>query len=156
MDCKLLRIEEEVQDALDVAGEAGVVERRGKALGAAAVAHVHADDVAAGAPQFVGIADDVLRVRGAFEAVEDDDGGPRRPLRQRLPVAVAEDLAGDLAAARGRDFDELSDGRGKSVVAAKEVAEDGLQVAVGEEAARLEIGCTKVDRRGRTSAATLR
>ena len=42
---------------------------------AAAVAHVHADDVAAGTPELVGVADDVLRVGGTFEAVDDDDCG---------------------------------------------------------------------------------
>ena len=57
------RVEEEVHDAIDVVGEAGVVERRRERVSrAAAVAHVHADDVAAGAPELVGVADDVLRV----------------------------------------------------------------------------------------------
>ena len=53
---------EVAHDGEDVVGEAGVVEGGGEVLGAAAVAHVHADDAAAGAPEFVGVADDVLGV----------------------------------------------------------------------------------------------
>ena len=59
----VLSDEEVAHDGEDVAGEAGVIEGGGEVLGAAAVAHVHADDVAAGAPELVGVADDVLRVR---------------------------------------------------------------------------------------------
>jgi hypothetical protein len=78
---QLLRSQEEVQHAVDVPGQAGVVERRREALGAAAVAHVHADHVATGAPQLVGVADDVLRARRAFETVENDDRGSVGTLR---------------------------------------------------------------------------
>jgi hypothetical protein len=58
-------------------------------------------------------------------------------------VAVTEDLAGDLAAARGRDFDELGNRLRETVLATQEVAEDGLKMAVGEEAARLELGVAR-------------
>ena len=88
--------DEVVHHGEHVAGEAGVVERRRKGLGAAAVAHVHADDVAARAPQLVGVADDVLRVRRTFETVHDDGGWPRCADLLRLPVALAENLACDL------------------------------------------------------------
>ena len=57
----------------------------------------------------------------------------------RLPVAVAEDLAGDLAGGGGRDFDELLFGGRESVGAREIVAGDGLQVAVGEIAAGVEV-----------------
>ena len=59
---KAVEADEEAHDGEDVAGEAGVVEGGGEVLGAAAVAHVHADDVGAGEPELVGVADDVLRV----------------------------------------------------------------------------------------------
>ncbi len=129
---------ERAHDRGDIAREAGVVERGREGFGAAAVAHVHADDVEAGAPHLVGVADDVLRLRRAFEAVEDDDGEARGADLLGLPVAVAEDLAGDLVARGGGDFDELG-GEGRQVVAAAEiVAEDGLEMAVREPGARVE------------------
>ena len=62
-------------DGVDIQGEAGVIEGGGEVLGVAAVAHVHADDVCTGTPELVGVADDVLGVGGAFEAVDDDGGG---------------------------------------------------------------------------------
>jgi len=89
----VLGFEEEAHDVIDVGGHAGVIEGWGEAghlvVFAAAVAHIHADDVAAGAPELVGVADDVLRVGGAFEAVDDDDGGVVGPLGQGLPVTLA-------------------------------------------------------------------
>ena len=61
----------------------------------------------AGAPHLVGVADDVLRLRRAFEAVQHDDGEALGAHRLGLPVAVAEDLARDLIVGGGGDFDEL-------------------------------------------------
>jgi hypothetical protein len=52
-----------------------------------------------------------------------------------LPVAEAENAAGDLLADGGRDLDELSGGWREMIGARKEVSEDGLQMAVAEEAA---------------------
>jgi len=72
---EVFALEEELHDTLDVLREARVVERRrelcGFVLVAPAIPHVHADDVEACGPEFVGVADDVLRLRGAFEAVKD-------------------------------------------------------------------------------------
>jgi hypothetical protein len=115
-----------------------VVEGGAEALGAAAVSHVHADDVAAGVPELGGVADDVLGVRGAFEAVEDEDGEARGPDFDGLPMTFAEDLAGDLATVGRVDFDELGDGLREGVGARKEVANDGLKVAVTKPGARDE------------------
>jgi hypothetical protein len=139
---KVLGGDEMAEDVFDVGGEAGVVERGGEAchvagvtvagVAAAAVAHVHADDVAAGAPELVGIADDVLRLRRAFEAVEDDRGWARGAGGEWLPVAFAEDLCGDLRGACGGDFDELPDCGWEVVGAGEEVAKDGLDMWVGE------------------------
>ena len=141
---ELLGIEEEAHDVVDVGGHAGVVERGGEAshlvVVAAAVAHVHADDVAAGAPEFVGVADDVLRVGGAFKAVDDDDCGAIGAVGQGLPVTLAEDLAGDLGAMGGGDFYELAGGWGEMAGAWEEVAGDGLGVAVAEPGSGMERG----------------
>ncbi len=133
-----------MQDGEDVGGEAGVIEGGGECLGAAAVAHIHADDVAAGEPEFVGVADDVLRTGGAFEAVDDDGGGARGADVGGLPVAVTEDLAGHLIVGGRGDFDELVFGGRKVVFAGEIVADDGLEVAIGEEAAGLEIGFEEI------------
>ncbi len=124
---QLVAIGEEAEDGEHVAGEAGVVEGWGEVLGAAAVAHVHADDVAAGEPELVGVADDVLRVGGAFETVDDDGGRAGGAARDELPVAVAEDLAGHLIVGRGGDFDQLGFGWREVVFAGEIVAEDGLE-----------------------------
>ena len=51
-------------------------------------------------------------------------------LGKRLPVALAEDLAGNLRAARWGDLDELDVGRREHVRPGKEVAYDGLEMAV--------------------------
>ena len=109
--------DEVAKDVIDVGGEAGVVEGGGEArhvsvITSAAVAHVHTDDVAAGEPELVRVADDVLGPRGAFEAVEDDRGGTGRTVGEGLPIALAQDLGSDLRAVRGRNLDELRGGRG--------------------------------------------
>ena len=137
---QMVQIDEEAHDGVNVAGEAGVIERGGKRLGPAAVAHVHADDVAAGLPELVGVADDVLRVGGAFESMHDDGGRARGANVFGLPVAVAEDLAGDLVLGGRRDFDELRLGGGQAVGARQIVAEDGLQMAVAQKTPRMEVG----------------
>ena len=73
-----------------------------------------------------------------------DDDGCRlcRADVEGLPVAVAEDLAGDLIAglrsSGGRDFDEMGLGEREAVGAGEEVSSDGLQVSVLQEAAGLE------------------
>jgi hypothetical protein len=56
---------------------------------------------------------------------------------------VAENLARDLVFSRRRDLDELGLGRRKAVLAREIVAEDGLKMAVLQEAPRLEIGRLK-------------
>lgn len=129
---------EVIQYGEDVVGEAGVIEGGGEVFGSAAVAHVHADGVGSGEPELVGVADDVLGVGGAFEAVKQDGGGPFGADLQGLPVAVAEDLAADLVVGRGGDLDQDGLWRRELVLARKVVAEDGLEVAVLEEAAGAE------------------
>ena len=62
--------------------------------------------------------------------MDDDGGGTGGADVGGLPVAVAEDLAGDLVFGGGRDFDELGLGRREMIVAGQVVAEDGLQMAV--------------------------
>ena len=73
--------------------------------------------------------------------MDDDDGGAGGADFGGLPVAVTEDLARDLIVGCGRDFDEDGFGFGEVAVAGEIVAEDGLEVAVGEEAAGLEFYC---------------
>lgn len=116
-----------------------MVERRRKRFGAGAVAHIHADDIAAGLPELVGVADDVLRVGRAFEAMHDDGCGAGGANRFRLPMAVAEDLARDLMLGGWGDFDELRFGWREAVCTWKIVAEDGLQVTIAHKASRGEI-----------------
>ena len=55
--------DEVMHHVIDIGGHAGVIERGGEALRAAAVAHVHANDIAAGMPKLICIPDDVLRAR---------------------------------------------------------------------------------------------
>ena len=128
--------EEESQHVIDVRRQAGVIERGRKGchllVVAAAVAHVHADDVASGAPQLVGVAQDVLGMRGTLKPMEQDRRWLRRAYCGRLPVALAEDLAGDLASVRWRHLYELVYRRREMMAARKGVAEDGLRVAVGD------------------------
>ena len=131
--------DEEVHHREHVVGEPGVVERRRKRLGAAAVAHVHADDVAARAPQLVRVADDILRVRRAFEPMHDDGRGPRRANLLRLPVAMAENLARDLVRGRRRDLDQLRFGCRQAVDARQIVAGDGLQMSVAQKTPRTKL-----------------
>ena len=70
--------------------------------------------------------------------MENDGGGAGGALGERLPVTRAEDLAGDLRAACRGDLDELDDGRGESVTAGKEVADDGLEMAVHQPRTRMK------------------
>src|SRR5882757_8941532 len=122
----------------DVARQARVIESGRKLLGATTVAHIHADNVASGAPELVGIADDVLGVRRALETVDDDGRGTCGAHFRWLPMAMTENLARYLIAGRGGDFDQLGHGRGELVGARQEVADDGLEVTVREEAAGLK------------------
>ena len=59
----------------DVAGEAGVVERRRQVLRIPAVAHVHPHDIEAGTPGFLGGAPHVVRLAGTFQAVHQQKRG---------------------------------------------------------------------------------
>jgi len=72
--------------------------------------------------------------------VHDDDGWPGGADVLRLPVAVAEHLAGDLVLGRGRDLDELGLSGRKVVGPRKIIAEDGLQMTVAHEPARVKVG----------------
>ena len=118
-----------VDHRADVAGEPGMVERRSKLLGAAAVAHVHADHVHARQPRLAAGADHVRGFARAFEAVHDH-GGQRTVL---LPVAVAAHLH-----AVG-DGEEAALGFGQQVAARQEMAGEGLDVAAAQTASRHEI-----------------
>ena len=110
-------LDEEAHHHQHVTRQSRVIERRTQRFGAAAVAHVHADDVASALPQLVGVSNDVLRVRRAFEAMHDDRRGPRCTHLFRLPMAFAAHLACDLAIGRRRDLDELRL-RGRQIVGA--------------------------------------
>src|SRR5258707_515699 len=123
-------LDEKVHHHQHVVREARMVESGRKRLRAAAVPHIHADNVAARAPQLVRVADDILRLRRAFEPMHDDRGGPRCTNLLRLPVAVAEDLARNLVCGRGRHLDQLCFRRRKAVDPRQIVAGDGLQMSV--------------------------
>jgi len=131
--------DEEVHYDEHIVGEAGVVKRRRKRLGAAAVAHIHADDVATSTPELVRIADHVLRVRRAFQSVHDDGGRSRRANLDRLPMTLAEHLACDLACSRGRDLDKLWLGWWQTIRTRQIVAGNSLQVAVAEKTSWLKL-----------------
>jgi hypothetical protein len=122
-------------DAADVLRHPAVVERGGEVLGAAAVAHVHADDVEAAAVSLLRRAEHVERVGRAFEPVQQEQGRRRPALR--LPAAFEEDArAGlDLEEARLVERALLPEG-----AAAREVfgRDDGLRVRAGEERVRHE------------------
>ena len=111
-----------------VSRAAGVIERGRERITAAAVAHVHADDVHARGESAHGDAPDVTGIGRALEAVHQHRGEPRSALRFRLPVAVTEDATG----ISGIDFDGLSDAGKAKRRPGKKVADDGLQVTVGE------------------------
>ena len=76
-----------------ICGAAGVKERRRKRIGAAAVAHVHADDVHSRVPGSLRDALNVARVGGTIQPMHEHGREPRGPHRFRLPMAVAEDAA---------------------------------------------------------------
>ena len=119
-----------------VGGAAGVIERRSERLGAAAVAHVHADNVHAGSPGARGDAPHVARIGRAFEAVHEHRREPGGAHRFRLPMAMAE----DAAAIGGIDFDGFGDGGQMKRGTREKVANDGLQMAVREPGMRLKRG----------------
>ena len=89
-----------------IGGAAGVIERGRERIGAAAVAHVHADDVHAGGPGARGDAPHVAGIGRALEAVHQNRREPRGAHRLRLPMAMAE----DAARVGGIDFDGFGDG----------------------------------------------
>jgi len=64
----------------------------------------------------------------------DDGGGPLRANLDRLPVAVAANLARDLLCSRRRDFDKLWLGWRQAIGARQKVAGERLQMAIAEEA----------------------
>ena len=80
--------------------EAGMVERRSELIGVAAVAHVHAHDVASRIPGPHGEALDIPGFRGPFKAVHQDQGQPAAHAGARLPVTMAD----HPAAVGGVDF----------------------------------------------------
>src|SRR5947209_19111847 len=99
-----------------------MVKRRTKPLCTAAVTHIHADDVTSALPKLIGVANDILRVRGAFETVHDDGRRSRRTDIRRLPMTIASHLARDLVLSRWRYLYELNFRRRKRIHACKEVA----------------------------------
>ena len=105
-----------------VSRAAGVIERGREGIAAAAVAHIHADDVHARGEGARGNALHVPGIGRALEAVHQHRSEPRSALRLRLPVAVAEDAAG----IGGIDFDGFSDGGQAKRRPGKKVADDGL------------------------------
>jgi len=105
-----------------------VIERGREGIAAAAVAHIHADDVHARGEGAHGDAPDVAGIGRALEAVHQHGGEPRGALRLRLPVAMAENAAG----IGGIDFNGFSDRGQAKRRPGKKVADDGLQMAVGE------------------------
>ena len=112
-----------------------MIKGRREVVGAAAVAHVHADNVAPCGPGAGTDAEDVAGVRRALEAVDQDQGETTGSDRLRLPMAVAE----YAARIGGVDFDCFScrgEAQGRAGI---EVADDGLQMAAGQAAAGDEL-----------------
>jgi hypothetical protein len=74
----------------EVRVEAGVVEARAEHLAVAGPAHVHAQDVPAARPGEAAGREQVRRLIGSGQAVEQDERGPRLA-RPRLPARADED-----------------------------------------------------------------
>ena len=123
-----------VQDRAHIRGQAGVVERWGPVFCAAAVAHVHANDVAAGSPGECRDSADVLRIGGAFEAVDEQDGQAVWTKVFRLPVAMAKHAA--AVGGVDRHFN-CRGGNGKRLPAPV-VSSQRLRVAASQPRGRLE------------------
>jgi hypothetical protein len=70
--------------------------------------------------------------------MHDDGGRPLRANLDRLPVAVAANLARDLLCSRRRNFDKLWLGGRQVVAAGQKVARERLQMAIAEKAPRLK------------------
>ena len=119
-------LDEVAQHSSDIAGEPGVVEGGRKPLRAAAVAHVHANDISPSSPHLVGVADDVLRLRRAFEAMHQNHGWAIGTQRRRMPVALAEHMTCHLRVAGRRDFHQLRHRLRQSVGTRQKVAGDRL------------------------------
>ena len=131
-----------------VAGEPGVVERGRQRVRVRAVAHVHADHVAARIPCARGNALNVAGVGRAFKAMNQHHREPRGPLRLGLPVAMAQ----HAAAIRGIHLDRFGDGGEPKRRTGQIIANDRLQVAVAEAAARLKRRQTRQRRRSVAAA----
>lgn len=109
-----------------------MVESRRKPLCASAIAHVHPNDIAAGAPKFVRVSDHVLRVRRSFKTVNDDDRWPLRPDLDWLEVAVAKHVASWATSFCRGDLDEVGHRRWEPVVTAQKIPNNRLKVAVAQ------------------------
>ena len=105
-----------------------MVENRGFAVGASAIALIHSNHVHAGGQPLGGKACHILRLRGTFESVNDNDGECGAAVG--LPVAVAQ---GPDA---GLDFHQMFLARRKQNAAVDEEAGDGLRMSAAQPAAR--------------------
>ena len=111
-----------------------VIERRREGIAAAAVAHIHADNVHARGESARGYALHVAGIGRALEAVHQHRSEPRSAFSIGQPVAVAE----DAATIGGIDFHGFSDGGQAKRRPGKKVADDSLQMAVGKPARGFE------------------
>jgi len=112
-----------------IRGHAGVVQGGGQGLRAAAVPHVHADDVHPQAPCLAAHSDYILGVRRTFEAMNDDQRKARPPVA--LPMAHA---ANARVNPLGNFFDgnqPLLSGR-QQAHARQEVSRQRLQVCIAK------------------------
>ena len=135
---ELVKIEKVAHDGVDVRAHAGVVKGGREALRTAAVAHVHANDVATGVPELGGVATHVLRSGRALQAVQDKDGRTGGADAGWLPMALAEDLGADLVSVGRNSLDELGDGRGERFGARQKVAGYRLEMAIAEPGAGMK------------------
>ncbi len=123
-------LDERAHHRAHVARHPAVVERGAEPFGAAAVAHVHADDVHPRGPGFVRRPNDVLRFARAFESVDEDDR--EGLLALRLPVAAAQHFDVRL------DAEQARLGCGQQVAARQQPARDRLRVGAAQQAMRHE------------------
>lgn len=119
------------QNRAHIARETGVIQSGRESLSAAAVAHVHADDVAACGKGTDSYGANVTRVRRTLQTVNQDDGETRGADRFGLPVAMTQ-----YTAAVGRiHLDRVGNGRQAKGGTGKVVGNDGLKMRVSEAAA---------------------
>lgn len=115
------------QDNLDVRRQAGVIEGRRPCIGTAAIAHVHADHIAAGSPGQLSDPENITGIGGALEPVYEEQCQALRAFR--LPVTMTEDSAAiGLIHEDGFGFMGKSEGGTAPVV-----AEERLLMAAREE-----------------------